>query len=532
MSIIAVIDDRVTNRKVLARLAASLEDSPTVKSFSDPRDALAWAKSNVPDLVITGFKMPAMDGAAFIRKFREYPHCTDIPVMVVTAYEDRTFRYSALEAGATDFLLTPVDHQEFRARSKNLLTLRAHQKLINERAVHLERRIERESDQHERALRESHKRLLRVVDAVPAMIGATTSNGRYVFINSYQASCFGVGPDEASGKTAVELLGNDYARNVLELDLKVFETGDAPPSFEETFYTNTGARRIFLTTKSPVRNDLGRITHVVTVSLDITDRKAAEAALVDAKEAAELANRSKSDFLANMSHELRTPLNAVVGFSQVIASEMFGPVGNPRYLDYSRSIEESGSLLCHIIEDILDVSMIEAGKVPLREESVRVVGLLDDVVRLASERAEQAGVEIETRITAGGACLWADSSKVKQILLNLLTNAIKYSPRDGKIVTSARTVRGALQIRVEDHGVGMDADEVRVAMTRFGRVERSSETSHPGTGLGLPLAIDLTELHGGTLRVDSRKGKGTTVVVTFPAERLLPTEAKKKKASG
>ena len=143
MSIIAVIDDRGTNRKVLARLASSLEENAIVKAFANPRDALTWSKTNIPDLVVTDFKMPEMDGADFIRKFREIPNCAEIPVMVVTAYEDRSFRYAALDAGATDFLLTPVDHHEFRARSRNLLTLRQHQKLINERTITLERRIER-----------------------------------------------------------------------------------------------------------------------------------------------------------------------------------------------------------------------------------------------------------------------------------------------------------------------------------------------------------------------------------------------------
>ncbi len=532
MSIIAVIDDRGTNRKVLARLASSLEENAIVKAFADPRDALAWSKTNIPDLVVTDFKMPEMDGADFIRKFREIPNCAEIPVMVVTAYEDRSFRYAALDAGATDFLLTPVDHHEFRARSRNLLTLRQHQKLVNERAITLERRIERETDQHERALRESHKRLLRVIDAVPAMISATTSTGRYAFINSYQANLFGVGPDEASGKTAVELLDNDYSRNALTLDLEIFEAGDAPPSFEEMFITSKGVQRIFLTTKSPVRNDLGRITHVVTVSLDITDRKEAEAALIEAKEAAELANRTKSEFLANMSHELRTPLNAIVGFAQVIKAEVFGPVGTEKYLEYCRDIETSGALLCQIIEDILDVSKIEAGTIPLNEDSVNVASLIDDVRRLAAERAKMADIQVHTKVADPDACVWADPSKLKQILLNLLTNAIKFTGAGGRVTISAKATASGFALIVDDTGIGMNDEEIKIAVTRFGRVEGPIAASQPGTGLGLTLAIDLTALHGGTVTIDSKKGAGTKVTVSLPAERVVSPMRKRKKASG
>ncbi|NNG04411.1 MAG: PAS domain-containing sensor histidine kinase, partial [Inquilinus sp.] len=396
----------------------------------------------------------------------------------------------------------------------------------------LERRIERETDQHERALRESHKRLLRVIDAVPAMISATTSTGRYAFINSYQANLFGVGPDEASGKTAVELLDNDYSRKAHTLDLEIFESGDAPPSFEEMFITPKGVQRIFLTTKSPVRNDLGRITHVVTVSLDITDRKEAEAALIEAKEGAELANRTKSEFLANMSHELRTPLNAIVGFAQVIRSEVFGPVGQPKYLEYCRDIENSGGLLCQIIEDILDVSKIEAGTIPINEDTVGVAALIEDVRRLASERAKLANIKIETRLVHPDACLWVDPSKLKQILLNLLTNAIKFTPAGGKVTINAQAVRGGFRIVVADTGIGMDEEELKVAITRFGRVEGPIAASQPGTGLGLTLAIDLAKLHGGEVAIESRKDHGTRVTVTLPADRVVEVVRKRRKITG
>lgn len=521
MSIIVVIDDRVTNRRVLEKLATSIGDNVTVKAFAEPQAALEWSKSNVPDLVVTDFKMPKMDGAEFIRRFRELPPCIDVPVMVVTAYEDQAFRYAALESGATDFLLSPVDHHEFRARSRNLLSLREHQKLLNERAISLEHRYETDKSQLERALTESHERLLLVIDAVPAMISATTAGARYAFMNNYQAQLFGVIPDEAVGRTAMELLNNDYAQNSLRLDERAFATGEAPPLFEEEFVTVNNVKRIFLTSKSLVRDSEGQVTNIVTVSFDITERKAAEQQLIEAKELAEVANRSKTEFLANMSHELRTPLNAIIGYAQVIGTELLGPIGNEKYGDYARNIEESGSLLLHIIKDILDVSMIEAGTIELHEEAVDLAVLVDDVLRLAEERAAAAQIVIKTNIEADVPLLMVDPVKVKQILLNLLVNALKFTLKAGEVTIAVRKSEDGVEISVADNGVGMTEEEVKIAVTRFGRLRNSETQAVPGTGLGLPLSIDLTELHGGELQIASDKGIGTTIVVLFPHDRIL-----------
>src|SRR5499427_6665598 len=185
MPLIAVIDDRVTNRSILTKLATSLGEDVTVRAFGDPKAALEWAADHCPDLVITDYKMPKLDGAEFVRHFRKLPLCFDVPVVVVTVYEDRDFRYRALEAGATDFLLSPVDHHEFRTRVRNLLTLRRQQLLLKQRAVSLEERMVEEERRHQDELRHSHELLLRVIDAVPMRVSATDAGGRYVFANEY-----------------------------------------------------------------------------------------------------------------------------------------------------------------------------------------------------------------------------------------------------------------------------------------------------------------------------------------------------------
>ncbi|MCE3248153.1 MAG: diguanylate cyclase domain protein [Geminicoccaceae bacterium] len=275
---VIVIDDRVTNRNILARLAASVEEGVRVKAFAGPQAALDSVLITLPDLVITDYKMPGMDGADFVRAFRALPGARDVPVVVVTVYEDRTYCYQALEAGATDFLLSPVDHVEFRARARNLLTLRKQQKLLEQRTDELRRELVSSSEQHEAALRASELRLRRLIDTVPASISAVDSGGRLTLINSAHKQLYGIDPAGAIGRTLEQVCGEEHATKHLVLNAKVFETGETLPSFEqEVAGPGADQERILLTTKSPLFDDAGRVADVVTVSLDITELKRAEA---------------------------------------------------------------------------------------------------------------------------------------------------------------------------------------------------------------------------------------------------------------
>ncbi|HEX6144410.1 MAG TPA: EAL domain-containing protein [Geminicoccaceae bacterium] len=277
MPIVAVIDDRVTNRNILARLAASVEEGLQVRSFAGPKAALDWLRTTTPDLVITDYKMPEMTGAAFIRAFRSLPGARDVPVVVVTVYEDRSFCYQALEAGATDFLLSPVDHVEFRARARNLLTLRRQQKLLEQRAHELHRELLLTSEQHEAELAASERRLRSLIDTVPVAINAVDREGRLSLINEAHRPIFAVDPAAGLGGKLGDVLGESYATRHYVLDAKVFEAGAPTPSFEQEIVGADGAERVLLTTKSPLLNEAGWVEHVVTVSIDITELRRAEA---------------------------------------------------------------------------------------------------------------------------------------------------------------------------------------------------------------------------------------------------------------
>jgi diguanylate cyclase (GGDEF)-like protein/PAS domain S-box-containing protein len=272
MSLIVIVDDRATNRKIFTKLAASIEADAEVHSFGDPAHALNWLTSHTPDLIITDYKMPTMDGAEFIRRIRRRSQLAEIPVIVITVYEEREFRLQALQAGATDFLHSPVDHQEFITRARNLLKLRHQQLLLENRAAGLERKLARS----EKELRNSSERLAQVIDTVPAMISAADKDGRFLFVNAYQTSLADVDPATVVGMDISEVFGEEHGARNRALDRKVLRTGKPMPSYEEEVTDRKGVKRVFLTTKSPLRDPSNGVIGVLTSSLDITEHKRAE----------------------------------------------------------------------------------------------------------------------------------------------------------------------------------------------------------------------------------------------------------------
>ena len=248
--------------------------------------------------------------------------------------------------------------------------------------------------------------------------------------------------------------------------------------------------------------------------------------LVEARDQAESANRAKSEFLANMSHELRTPLNAIIGFSELTKNEMFGPVGNSTYLEYARDINGAGHHLLDLINDILDLCKIESGAGELQEEDVIVRHTVRSVLTLVKERAREGGVELVLEAPDDLPTLWADERKLKQILVNLLSNGIKFTNAGGRVVLKIWCRKdGGYVFQVIDTGIGIALEDIPTALAPFQQVDSDLNRKYEGTGLGLPLTKALVEMHGGSLDLQSEVGVGTTVTVRFPTERIMAESA-------
>jgi PAS domain S-box-containing protein len=277
--------------------------------------------------------------------------------------------------------------------------------------------------------------------------------------------------------------------------------------------------RLQVSTDRRERRTISRRVFIYTFR-DISSRKLAEEQLRGAVREAVAANRAKTEFLANMSHELRTPLNAVIGFSQVIESEMLGAHANQRYREYAGDIVQSGTHLLDIINDILDISKIEAGEYRLHIEHVDIAAVIDRCLKLVKQRALDQALHLRSQAARDLPLIEADQRLMKQIVLNLLSNAIKFTPPGGTIVVSAQMQDGQLVLRVADTGVGIPADEIANIVKPFYQIDSGLTRRHEGAGLGLALVSAYVRLHGGELTIDSAVGEGTAVTAHFP-RRLL-----------
>jgi signal transduction histidine kinase len=271
-----------------------------------------------------------------------------------------------------------------------------------------------------------------------------------------------------------------------------------------------------------MRDAEGNTVQLFGALQDVTDLKQHEQELIEAKNEAELANRSKSEFLTNMSHELRTPLNAIIGFSQVIRDQLFGS-DQARYVDYARDIYKSGDMLLELINDILDVSKLEAGKHVLYEQELALGEVVEVCLNIMKARAAEGAVRLSISGFDNLPPVWAEERGMKQVLLNLLSNAVKFTPRNGLVsVMGSVTNAGEVTISVIDTGIGIAPDVLPQLFRPFRQGDNSISRQFGGSGLGLAISRRLVELHNGRIEVASEPGKGTMVTITLPAERVIP----------
>ncbi len=373
----------------------------------------------------------------------------------------------------------------------------------------------------ERALGEAEKKFRAIVENAAGGIFQLTPEGMYLSANPALARILNYeGPEQLlrQVKNANEVIyGSVRERQAF---LKELEVKGAIFN-HETQVTTLKGEKIWVNENIRVVRDESNNTLYYEGSMeDITQRKEGEIALREAKIRSDLANRAKSEFLANMSHELRTPLNSIIGFSEIIHKETFGPIGQDPYKEYSREIHDSGRKLLKVINEILDISRIEANERRLNESIVSVPGVIKACLKLLENKSEASKLTI-TNMLGELPDVIGEELAIKQIGLNLLSNAIKFTPPGGRVTISGEVDRqGSLRISFTDTGVGLDEHEIEKALSPFGQVDNALSRNNAGTGLGLTLVDALIKLHDGKLELFSKKGIGTTATIIFPPDRV------------
>lgn len=381
-----------------------------------------------------------------------------------------------------------------------------------------------EIKQREQEARASEAKLRSIIEGITDAIFVKGADGRYSLVNAAYTEFYGIGADEIVGKTNEDIYPPEQAAVFTESDSQIIRSGKQERF--ERHMTLAGSERHFTTIKSVFRDDAGEIIGLVGVTQDISVRKRTETDLRIAKRSAEHASVAKSEFLARMSHELRTPLNAIIGFSETIRDQILGPIENRRYLDYANDILTSGHHLLSLINDVLDLSKIEAGRYELEEFGFDLQEAVDPAVSMIRDRAETAGIVLDVIGADPPLRVFADRRALTQVLINLLSNAIKFTPHGGRVAVSARRVNGSgLEVRVIDNGIGIASADVDKVMESFSQAANVMNRKHDGTGLGLPIAKSLVELHGGTLRLKSELGAGSDVRFTLPESRVMVAHA-------
>lgn len=349
------------------------------------------------------------------------------------------------------------------------------------------------------------------------LLAILDGEGRFVRLNPAFAARLGEGEEKVRG---VELVSFIHPAEVDELRraLEQMEEGSGARALEARAQTSEGYRWFLWTL-------IARGRYTYAVAHDFTAHRQAADALREAKEAAELANETKTQFLANMSHELRTPLNAIIGFSQTLDMGLYGQL-TAKQQEYVRDINRAGEHLLGIVADLLDLSVIDSGAMVMSEHPVVVPAVVDAALALVKTRAEEAGVNLLAELPDQLPRVKADIGRIRQILVNLLGNAIKFTPEGGRVtVRAGRDERnGGLFIEVADTGIGIKPTDIPQVLAPFGRLKSAYAKAHGGVGLGLPLSARLANLHGGDIAISSTPGLGTTVRLWLPPERIIESE--------
>jgi len=491
-----LVEDDPGDARLVRYAISSVAVSPPVEivwttRLAEARERLAESDF---DVCLLDLSLPDAFGLAALKELRDA--APDLPVVILTGLDDDATALSILRQGAQDYLL--------KGR-------------VDGAAIMRSIRYARERHSLENELRQSRERFENLAHSASDWFWETDADDRFTWFSERLREATGLDPGNLIGKRRQDLIRQ---ADPDELARFVDDLAQRRPFRDFQFAVPLQDRQLLHIRASgvPVFDRRGEFTGYRGTATDITRLKAAETELKESRLAAERASQAKSAFLANMSHELRTPLNAILGFAEIMVHELMGPL-LPKYHEYSRDILLSGSHLLEVINDILDVSKVEAGKWKLRPEPLDLGQAIDDCLLLVETQANEGGITVNKRLGPDLPPLTADRRSVKQCLLNLLSNAVKFTPVGGTVtVVATRDDDGAVIVSITDTGIGIPEDDLPRLLHPFEQVDSAYSRRLAGTGLGLALTKSLIEMHGGCLSIASEVGRGTQVDLRFPRE--------------
>jgi len=383
---------------------------------------------------------------------------------------------------------------------------------------------EREIANRTQALRSTEARLTAFMQHAPITMSVKDLSGHYLMVNRASERFYGKSAADMLGRRISDIEKSSGADAIVTLEADMLTAGTSLT--REVCYQREGGKRWYRDIKFPIPDEGGTTVAIGGIGVEITQAKIAQGELVDAKEHAEAANQAKSQFLANMSHELRTPLNAILGFSEILSRNAIGPLAPETVQAYAGDIHQSGRLLLNIINDILDLSKIEAGRMELREAPCDLGDLTRGALNLVANAAHAKSLKLVNAVPGDLPMIQADERALTQILLNLVNNAVKFTLPGGEIrVDAARVNHGeagdGVALAVSDTGIGIASEDIPLVFSAFGQVQDAFVRGHEGAGLGLPIARALAEAQGGRLDLHSRLGIGTRVTLWLPKARII-----------
>ncbi len=371
----------------------------------------------------------------------------------------------------------------------------------------------------EQALKESEQRFRDFAESSSDWLWEMDADLRFTYFSD-NLHTVGVAPEEMYGKTRRETIGSENDPEIVAAHLQTLENHQ-PFRGLEFLRILEGKKAIWTRTSGvPIFDEDNNFIGYRGSANDITDRKALEMARDAAFVAAERANQVKSEFLATMSHEFRTPLNAILGFSEMLKNEYFGPLGSDHYREYANDIHHSGNLMLKLVNDILDISAIEAGKRTLVNEPINIREMLNSCIKNVEPTAARRQISLTTNLPDALPSLYADARSIMQIMLNLLSNAVKFTDPHGSVTVTADLANDKVALIVNDSGIGIPADKLPTITEPFIQSNPNPHRAQKGTGLGLSIVNALVEMHDGTMDIESVVGKGTTVTVVLPLQGI------------